>query len=437
MIESLHIEGFKSIHDAQLPLAPLSVLIGPNASGKSNAIEALQLLSWLAEGRRLDDLLQQLRDQELELRGKPSEFAEDPQGVVTLGCRIARQGTSPSLNYSVSLDLSTKEPRLVRERLEAPELGRTVPLYEVLPHAGHAQHTLRIAYDNFREGGSKPQIDCSNRRSIFTQLLSPAPFAQDQAQARREIPEACERLKAALDQILFLNPSPRRMRGYSYQDETKLKGDGFNLSAVLYHVCKIQERKHELLDFVRKLPESDIVDIGFLETPRNEVMLELTESFGTQRTFAAPLLSDGTLRVLVVAGALLSVPEGSLVVIEEIDNGIHPSRATMLLQRISEVSKARNLRVLLTTHNPALLDAIPPRAIHDVLAAFRDPRAGHSNIVRLGDLAEYPDLVARGTIGHLVTKQRLDRFLKTPRTDLDRQAVASEWLRTTEAHNAP
>ena len=84
----------------------------------------------------------------------------------------------------------------------------------------------------------------------------------------------------------------------------------------------------------------------------------LAETFGGAVTpYDATLLSDGTLRVLAVAAAVLSAPEGSLVVIEEIDNGVHPNRAARLLVQLSDVARERNLRVLISSHNPALLDA--------------------------------------------------------------------------------
>ena len=53
MLSSFTIENFKSYHEASLKLAPLTVLIGANAAGKSNAVEALRLLSWIAAGNRL------------------------------------------------------------------------------------------------------------------------------------------------------------------------------------------------------------------------------------------------------------------------------------------------------------------------------------------------------------------------------------------------
>ena len=97
---------------------------------------------------------------------------------------------------------------------------------------------------------------------------------------------------------------------------------------MLYHLCQDTARKERLLSFVKSLPEQDIVDIRFVETPRDEVMVQLVENFGgRERTMDADSLSDGTLRVLALAAFLLTAPAGSLLVVEELDNGIHPSRA--------------------------------------------------------------------------------------------------------------
>jgi predicted ATPase len=125
--------------------------------------------------------------------------------------------------------------------------------------------------------------------------------------------------------------------------------------------------------------------------------------------------------VLAIAAAILSVAEGSLVVIEEIDNGVHPSRAKMLLDGIHEIARSRDLRVLLTTHNPALADATPRAAIGDVVANYRDPESGRSKLQRLSDLDDYSALVAQGPLGFLLTSGTLDRYLKQ-RRDADARA---------------
>ena len=54
MLSSITIENFRSFKNATLTLRPLTVVIGANASGKSNAMEGLRLLSWIAQGNRLD-----------------------------------------------------------------------------------------------------------------------------------------------------------------------------------------------------------------------------------------------------------------------------------------------------------------------------------------------------------------------------------------------
>lgn len=158
-------------------------------------------------------------------------------------------------------------------------------------------------------------------------------------------------------------------------------------------------------------------------------MLKLTETFGGQaRDYDASLLSDGTLRVLAIAAAMLSATTGSLVVIEEIDNGVHPSRAHHLLQQIQRIAKERALRVLLSTHNPAMLDALPNSAISDVVFCYRDPGDGASRLVRLSDVPDYPELIAQGTLGHLMTSGALERFVKHHPTGQVRKQLALEWL---------
>ena len=56
MLTAFTLEDFRSYRQATLPLSALTVLIGANASGKSNAIEGLRLLSWLAQGQKLSSI---------------------------------------------------------------------------------------------------------------------------------------------------------------------------------------------------------------------------------------------------------------------------------------------------------------------------------------------------------------------------------------------
>ncbi|MFR4439115.1 MAG: AAA family ATPase [Hungatella sp.] len=110
---------------------------------------------------------------------------------------------------------------------------------------------------------------------------------------------------------------------------------------------------------MRQLPENEITDISFAEGSLNDVILFLKESYGNHADkIDATRLSDGTLRCLAILAALWSEDEHGILVIEEVDNGIHPGRAKKLMETISSVAKKRNLDVLITTHNATMLNAL-------------------------------------------------------------------------------
>ena len=353
----------------------------------------------------------------------------------SLGCSLDDVSTWQNLDVTIQLEPTSKTPmRIVAETIDGNPDGKrdgNYPLYQVEKVAASFSHDMQIGYNNFARG-KKPHTTASDQKAIFTQLTTPARF--DNERAQKTIPKVSQAFVDALSDILFLDPNPSAMRDYSFQNDTTLRGDGSNVSSVLYALQQDDTMRAMLLNFVRSLPEHDIIDFDFIETPRNEVMVQLVESFGgTQQHRDVSLLSDGTLRVLVVAAALLSAPEGSLVIIEEIDNGVHPSRSKMLLENMQHVAKKRHLRVLLTSHNPALLDNLPQDAVPDVVCCYRDPDTGASKLTRFADIQDYPSLIAQGSIGKLMAGDVLERFLKYPKTLETKQQEAAAFFALLES----
>ncbi len=432
MLTNIRIRNFKSYRDATLALAPLTVLIGANASGKSNAIEALRLLSWIAQGNRLLSIQHALSQRDRAIRGTVSTLGFQGGEHFTLSAQRALEWNA----FEITLGLAEDgDLHIVDERISTP--ASAVPLYEVVARSGGSGSDLFVAYNNFARGGKKPQVICNDNIAILQQMQTAAQFAVGHGGARVTIPGVCREFQDLLSSILFLDPNPSVMRDYSYKTEHRLSGNGDNLSGVLYNLQKADRPGAEVLDLVRSLPEQNISGLDFIETPRGEVMLQLEETFGGQkRKFDATLLSDGTLRVLSIAAAILSAPEGSLVVVEEVDNGIHPSRAEGILKNISRIAAERDLRVLISTHNPALMDALPDEAVADVVFCYRDPSNGSSRLIRLGDLPDYPLLVAQDTLGHLLTRGAIDRFVKGHRGPDAKRQHAEEWMRRLLAETA-
>jgi len=426
MLLSIDLKNFKSYKKATLPLAPMTFLIGANASGKSNVLEAIRLLNWLAKGSRLDDISRSIQSGEAVVRGQANDLFRDVAESFGLGSHF---GTAPKGWNKFEISIALSNDQLVVAGEQVGQDAHTVPLYQIDSEPSRHSDEVSVAYNNFKRGKNKPHIPCSNRQAIFYQLETPGRFKAGDDESQHVIPMVTKAVRETLRNVVFLDPRPALMRDYAYVKDDQIKEDGSNLSAVLYSISEEESEKTKLLDFIKSLPEQDISDIQFIKTDRNDVMVRLVETFGHHsRTVDAPLLSDGTLRVLAIGGALLTAPSGALVIIEEIDNGVHPSRANTLVRQLQTIASERNLRVLLTSHNPALLDALPDSALADVVACYRDPAEGDSRLIRLGDLDRYPELAAQGPLGQLMTRRVLDRFLKDTSTEAQRKASALDWL---------
>lgn len=433
MLTAFSLNAFKSYKNARLPLGPLTVLIGANASGKSNAIEGLRLLSWLAQGQKLSSIQYEVQNSERVLRGRVNDLGY--AGATRFG--IGSETNLTDWNQ-LNLEISLRDDGLHVSSESITSPSTAVPLYILDQPSEGRSSDAGVAYNNFARGGKKPHITCNDQGAIFTQLDSPATFSTEHKVARRIIPKTVRQYQQWLSNILFLDPAPAKMRGYSFPSDLRLMGDGTNLSSVLYALwgtdatateLPYKEQREAILRFIQSLPEQDISTLGFLRGPRGEVMVEVLETFGGEkRRYDASLLSDGTLRVLAIAAAMLSAPEGSLVVIEEIDNGVHPSRARHLLEQIQAIAQHRSLRVLLSTHNPAMLDALPDSAVPDVVFCYRDPVNGSSRLVRLEEVPDYPELISQGTLGHLMTSGTLERFVKQNPGGKERKRKAFAWL---------
>lgn len=433
MLTAITLEDFKSYRQARLPLAPLTVLIGANASGKSNVIEGMRLLSWLAQGQRLSAIQYAVQSGDRVVRGTVDDLAYQRGEFFGLGVQSnASEWNRLTMRLARRADgLHITAETLTHERA-------TVPLYSLDQPSSGQGTDAGVAYNNFAKGRNKPHVTCTDQAGIFTQLTSPASFEAGHKASRERIPPITKQLEKWLAAMLFLDPVPAQMRSYAFPSDTTLQGNGRNVSAVLFNLWGREEQadiepfasnRKAILSFIQSLPEQDIADLSFLEEPRGGVMLKLTETFGGQvKEYDASLLSDGTLRVLAIAAAMLSAIEGSLVVIEEIDNGVHPSRAHHLLQQIQRIAKERALRVLLSTHNPAMLDALPDSAVPDVVFCYRDPGDGASRLVRLAEVPDYPELIAQGTLGHLMTSGALERFVKHHPSGEARKQRALDWL---------
>jgi predicted ATPase len=206
------------------------------------------------------------------------------------------------------------------------------------------------------------------------------------------------------------------MRDYKPFSDT-LQADGSNIAGVLAGLET--ERKNEvemtLTHYLKDLPEKDVKrvwaePVGKFNT---DAMLYCEEGWGRQTNEVdARGMSDGTLRYLAIMMALLTRKENGLLIIEEIDNGLHPARADILVDMLKTLGKKRHIDIVVTTHNPALLDAAGNTMVPFITVVHRDEKSGSSILTPLEEIEQLPKLMAGGSLGRLSTEGRIETALK-------------------------
>ncbi|MFN5954347.1 MAG: AAA family ATPase [Dolichospermum sp.] len=416
MLKKLILENWKSFRYAELPLDPLTVLIGTNASGKSNVVEALEFLQRIANGENIEAAL--AGDKTLSsIRGGVEGVARHGENEFTL--KVLIQGEDDEIDYLYNNKTQTLPiVKVINEYIYCQNLqdngeyltiGKyTIPNFDI-PNKSGLKQAPRIMV-----GG-----DFIPNNILIDQALHY--FANDSTNwiLEKYIPlrkKARELVAYSLDKILVFNPIPSKMRDFLRLSEN-IESDGSNIAGVLAGLPdeKKTEIENTLSEYLKDLPEGDIKKVWAEKVGRlgTDAMLYCQEEWkpGEIIEIDARSMSDGTLRFLAILTALLTRPEGSQIVIEEIDNGLHPSRAALLVKILKEIGTKRNIDILLTTHNPALLDAFGPEIVPFVVVAHRDSETGESKLTLLEDIDNFPKLFASYSLGQMTTKGAIERSL--------------------------
>jgi predicted ATPase len=413
---------FKGFAEATLDLAkPLTALIGPNASGKTNLIEAIELLAFIASGSPLHDVTDIGRGGGLEVRGGLQSCARRGTSQFTLGVRRKVRFNSAFEFYDYTLTIgTTPTPEIQAERLQ---IGERVWFAATRAKPG----LLDVWYDNFAQGGNKPTTTVSATSSVLAQYATIATTNRRIVDCNRVV----DVIRQYLRRAYVFDPSPRLMRGYDRIGNNVLHRDGANLSSVLYDLSitpSNQEVLRRITERIRQLPEEPFVEIGFETTRLNDVIFGFrTEAGGALND--ARLLSDGTLRALAVLTAMETCEKNSRVIIEEFDNGVHPTRVAMLADALFETATRRSLNLLVTTHNPATLDALPPEQLDGVLVCHWKKAEGVAAVTPLLELPRVDEMLERGRLGDLVTRRIVETYL-APESDAERNAQVENWLKS-------
>ncbi len=340
-LQEVRLTAFKSFVGQRLPLDDLTLLIGRNGSGKSNALDALMVLSRLAQGEPLRDAMAGPRTGigEEPIRGGAEGCAPLGQDSFSIGCRVVAGDAVIDLDVEIE---ARPEVRIVSERLTSVEplpygnkkrvtAGRQL-LASDAPDPRRSD--LHTRYFNGNRG-LDPGIPFSSDRLLCSQVPVRVPTTSE---ATRLVHRAAEYVLDALREVFLLDPVPHLMRQYVNARDSELRRSADNLSAavdMLKRSGSVGFRR--LKQLIAGMPEYPVVDIGSVRTELGDVQLVLHEAgfHPAVNQVPARLLSDGMLRLLACGTAMLSAPVAGddavgtarrLLVVEEIENGLYPRR---------------------------------------------------------------------------------------------------------------
>ncbi|MBD2480862.1 AAA family ATPase [Planktothrix sp. FACHB-1365] len=424
MLKQINLKNWKSFKDATLYIDPLTILIGTNSSGKSNIIDALDFLSRIPEAKSLESAL--MGDSHTPgIRGGLEWVVRKPETQFTLEAVIS--GEYEQEDEQVEFDCLYTVTTEIEPKIQLiNEFIKLLKSNENKNSNNSSENTISSigSYLNFSLGGIKitpgkyefPALNTLFPRTKFLlgDLKSLPVYDCD---SLRTMKLSHNTTAKVIKKIFIINPIPQNMRDYSPLSKT-LEQDGSNIAGVLAALPEPEKEKIEqtLLNYLSQLPEGDLQRVWAEPVGRlgSDAMLYCEEKWGKNQE---PLLvdargmSDGTLRFLAILTALLTRPEGSLIVIEEVDNGLHPSRAGLLLQMLREIGKKRNIDILVTTHNPALMDELTPDFIPFVMVVYRDQDTGESQLIPLDEIENLPKLIASGSLGKITQQGLLEKSL--------------------------
>lgn len=376
LLTGLKIKNFKSIASADIDFEPLTMLVGANASGKSNLINVFRFIS---------NITTEGIDNAVALQG----------GIPYLANASLPKGTP--IEISFTLDLSNEGwVRSTGKKTVALEIQKIDYHFTLQPNLrGGGYH---IISDDMSLTFDCLHVDLTARRDQrYTSLNAKYLLSAERKTAKASIqlkhiftlpdviddetrrtiecditPQVFARLcnedkkELMLYRISMLLPSlfsestfirifdfdPRELKKSSSMASTKiLEENGSNVASVLHSILRTKENRKKLTTLLNEfLPFVDGITIE--NNFDKSFSYKVQEKF-SNKAFHANFLSDGTVSLLAIIIALYFEELSNVIILEEPERNIHPKLLSSLLESAEDVSEEK--QVIITTHNPEFL----------------------------------------------------------------------------------
>jgi predicted ATPase len=363
MIEAMEFTNFKALRKTTLPLAPFTLLLGPNGSGKTSVLQALQGIAALAAT--------QLRAEQAKVKD-----LQALQGIAALATQAGLAATQAGLPLHAHLNWASCRSITAEDRTAPIEIKLRLRRDEQsIIAVFHWQWDLAPLTFNHANGTNLPPGD-AQVKVLLEWLGRMQVYALD---------------FSAIAQPAQVNAGP-------------LQRNGAGLAAVLDDLKDNYPDRWELLlaEMRRWLPEYD--HILFDKPQAGSKAIVLRTKKGGHR-IPASALSQGTLVALALLTLAYLPNPPSLMGLEEIDRGLHPRLLRHLQDALYRLSYPENYgelrpptQVIATTHSPYLLDLYREHPEEIVLAQKEGLEV---QMKRLADIEHYDEILGDAPLGEV------------------------------------
>ncbi|HEY3971900.1 MAG TPA: ATP-binding protein [Candidatus Sulfotelmatobacter sp.] len=391
MLKRIRIKGYKSFAELNLSLKPLSVLIGPNSAGKSNFLDALQLLSRMATKPTLKEAF------DSPYRGTPLEsFSFVGEGVHS-------QLSLPTLSFAFEVDVSLSDGVVENVNSQIREM-RSSRTHDSSDPSDSPSSKTKGSYITRRNLRYKLEVEIIPKSGILRvkdeflvalnergeQVTRPLPFIEkikDKLHVRMEGQSHPTYHDRYLDHTIISRPlypphyphlvamrqelaswfifyfEPReRMRAANPVKEVRSIGlMGEELASFLNTLQAVDTRQFQGIEKSLHMIIPSITGLQVSVNTLGEVELQVREG---SVSVPARVVSEGTLRVLglLALGGMKDSP--ALIGFEEPENGVHPRRIQLIAELLKNMTNAGNTQLVVTTHSPILTGMIPDESLY-------------------------------------------------------------------------
>lgn len=371
-LHTVEVQWFRSLTDVDLYLKPLNIIIGPNASGKSNLIKALHFV------------------REVVAKGDWKRYDKAGHHLLWYGARNG--GTRPT-RFSINLTVELPE-----------QFGRYPPEYRLAVQLGAEKLALQEECLSLKLSATDSEpVDFIRRQGPQVKHFVESSDGEYSPQSTR-LSSRIAALReygrdasfapiAALYRFVagwrFLDVDVEKARESAVAGERPdriepLAEDASNLSAFLYSIQHLeQDRFDEIQDRLgRAIGFPNLIETAYRASMTGgpgEAGITFRERAFPEISIPSESMSDGTIRLLAHLAALLGDPDATLLCIEEPDHGLHPHlmlRLADTLRSIVDVEPSNEQynplrpQIILTTHSPDFLDCFKPDEEADYLQVF-------------------------------------------------------------------